>query len=404
MAIPPLTHELTLRSHPHVPLTIRASVSLAILALLGSCSGGSSIDSGVSMQMIDQRDYAASTAADGTILFSFEIPAGSHALQTIAQTPTGVLIPLSLRVGSRELLPQSSYTTAQSNRNPSKNLSVNAPYIDGPLPGAQGSVAFRYSPAGAGATVQLSVLSKRDADPTRGTLRLNLINVGPTANSQELRSDLEGVLNVVKQIYARVGISIDPQWYDFAGPRVVPDPRTGAELYRTISSAVRPYSVNVVLAARVDGLRSDDRYGIAGAVPGPAVASDVSAVVIDLIEVTGGDGAFQNDEDDRNDRPSRHNDEIRLAAEEISRLVGNYLGLEPIVVFSGSRVVASDSLPDTESCLTEEACEGLERARSNVMMPRPLRERDNNGRRRFHARDSFSELQRRILNTHVLVD
>lgn len=356
------------------------------------------------MPMVDQRDYQASTSADGMVSFSFEIPAGSHSLQAVAQSPTGTLIPLSLRIGSSELLPISSFSTAQSQQNLSYKVTVNAPFIDGPLPGAQGSITFRYSPGGAGIGVALSILSKQDADPAQGTLRLNLINVGPSANSQELRSDLEGVINVVKQIYARIGILIDPAWYDFAGPEELPDPRGGSDLYRTISSSVRPLAVNVVFAARVDGLRSDDRYAVAGAVPGPSIPSDRSVVIIDLIEVTGGDGAFQNDDDDRDDRPSSHNDEIRLAAEEISRVVGNYLGLEPIVVFSGSRVVASDSLPDTESCLTEEACEGLERARSNVMMPRPIRERDNRGRRRFHARDSFSELQRRILNTHVLVD
>jgi hypothetical protein len=66
-------------------------------------------------------------------------------------------------------------------------------------------------------------------------------------------------------------------------------------------------------------------------------------------------------------------------------------------------VESSDSLSDTESCLTEEQCESSGAARSNVLMPRPLRDR-NRGGRRFHPRDAFTEQQRVVLNNHILVD
>jgi hypothetical protein len=259
--------------------------------------------------------------------------------------------------------------------------------------------------------VSLALLSKSDSDSSSGTLKVNFISLGAAADSEEIRNDLEGVVEIVKVLYSRAGIGIDPAWYSFAGATEVTDPRAGDSTYDAISAAVRPYAVNVIFAGKVKGLKADDQYGVPGAAPGPSVPSARSAIVIDILEVTGGDGQFQVRGDGDTDRPSGHNDEIRLCAEEVARDIGLYLGLENVVEFKGGQVIRSDSLSDTESCITEIQCREQGDSRNNVMFPRPLRlssedsrNKKKGGANSYYAREDFSEQQRAILNSHVLVD
>jgi hypothetical protein len=271
-------------------------------------------------------------------------------------------------------------------------------------------VSYQLSTQQPARDVSLVVLSKNDSDLRNGTLKVNLIGIGAAVDSEEIRDDLEGVIEIVKVLYSRAGISIDPQRYSVSGPTEVSDPRTGDSSYDAISAAVRPYAVNVIFAGRVRDLRADDQYGVPGAAPGPSVPSSRSAIAIDILEVTGGDGQFQVRGDGDTDRPSGHNDEIRLCAEEIARNIGLFLGLENVVEFKGSQVIRTDALSDTESCITEIQCREQGDSRNNIMFPRPLRlssedSRGKNGSANsYYAREDFTESQRAILNSHVLVD
>jgi hypothetical protein len=398
---------------PNSLLTVPSlAICIATLSLLSACSsGGEKVDDGSSSLSIVQSSQNGSTREQGRALFSFALPAGANAFQLAGLSGDGTLVPKSLKnaVG-QELLTQSSQGTAQAQRSSATPSTLNFPYGTGAISSGNYQVSYQLSTQEPGKDVSLVLLSKSDSDLRNGTLKVNFIGIGAAIDSEEIRNDLEGVIEVVKVLYSRAGISIDPQWYSFAGPTEVPDPRTGDSSYDAISAAVRPYAVNVVFAGKVKGLKGDDQYGVPGAAPGPSIPSSRSAIVIDILKVTGGDGQFQVDGDGDSDRPSGHNDEIRLCAEEIARDIGLFLGLENVVEFKGNEVIGTDSLADTESCITEIQCREQGEARNNIMFPRPLRlssedNQDNNSDgTSYYAREDFTESQRAVLNSHVLVD
>ena len=389
-------------------LSLRSALALIVClsSLIGCSSGGSDVGDGSSGLAIDQSTLSSATSANGLAAFEFVPPAGSTAFQLVGLSGQGALIPQSL-INSRgqEIIGLSSQGTTQAKLSTVSPSSLNFPFLNGVVESGTYRAGYKLNSGVADADISMLLLSKRDSDSRNGTLKVNFISVGAAADSSDIREDLEGVVGIVKELFARAGISIDPQWSSFDGATELPDPRTGARLYEVISSAVRPYAVNVIFAGKVKGLKGDDRYAVAGAAPGPAVPSVHSAVLVDLLEVTGGDGQFQTDSDSNDDRPSGHNDEIRLCAEEIARSVARYLGLENNVEFRGGDVIRTDSLSDTESCIKEIQCREQGSARTNLMMPRPLREssRENNGND-FYAREDISEQQRIVLNNSILVD
>jgi hypothetical protein len=395
---------------------LNLAIFFALLFSLTNCSGGSSVSGGSSNLNLTEDEVRAVTGADGIAAFSFSISPGVSAFQLEASSPVGELRLLQVAgpSGAEIIGLESNPKFSEALQFQNSPNTFRAPLLTGSVvPGnytAVYEVRSGRNRQAAGVEIIGKILTKRDADLNNGTLRLNVVLVGPVADAADTHEALDGILEIVKVIYERAGIALDINLYDFAGAAKVPNPHDGDFFYETLSDSVRHGAVNVVLAADVNGTRGNDtRYGAFGASPGAATPSARSAVAISILEVTGRDGKF--DFKGRG-RTQEHNDEPRLAAEEIARHIGHYLGLTNIVDFgtSGiSRVSGSDLLNDTPSCLSYTDCQTEDLVRSNIMFPIPLPKiaRDqgqvNNGRE-YYRRDAITNEQRAVMNRSVLVD
>jgi hypothetical protein len=400
------------------------ALSLSTALILSGCtsSGGGSDDnasgggSNSPSAALRQQNSSATTNSSGIASFSFVIQPGENAFQIVAggiAAPTR-LIKLVDPTG-RVLINESTdsrVTGAITKQTPP--VVYNGPTLDYTV--VQGTYTATLEVADAkgnpfqGVLLNTSVVTKSDSDLSRGTLSVNMILVGPVGDSNAIRSGLQDGVNIWREIFARAKIDLDVQWFDAAGTDRIPNPFNSDAVYGTFSSAFRSRALNVAVGSIVqDSGRFDVAAGNFGSSPGAAISTNKSAVALSLLNITGSDGQF--------DVIGRggiqiHNDETRLAGEELAQLAGHYLGLTHSVDSQGagysSRIIKSDLLSDTESCATVLGCSNSESARSNFMFPFALRKfvRDIdefNMPREFFARGAVSDQQAAVMNRSVLV-
>lgn len=362
---------------------------LLILTAVGCSESGSSDEdpgSGNSSLVLNRQAFSATADASGKANFTFVLPAGSSSMQLAASE--GSLE--SLATGGANLAAQSAFVSSQQT-----GATINSPYSSAAgLPGQTFNTSFN---AAVGSSVGLQVFSKGDASRSSGTLKLNIVLLGPTGGSEDIMSAVDTALEVARITFSRAGVTLDTQISEFDGPGLAPAP--GDALYQSIVSAQRPASITVVIASERRGNKSDEfEYGILGATPFPAIANASSVVVLSLQDITGSDGIFDN---------SEHNDEERLLGEELARFTARALGLPNIVTIRGTNVTASDDLSDTAGCITEDACREDSSARTNLMFPEPLEkrseDRESSGNE-YYPRDQLTAQQAQVLNNSVLID
>ncbi len=382
-------------------------------------SGGETPASGSSDLKLTERAFAAETNGEGVATFSFTINPGETSFQLVGETSTGTMALTSLTGPNGELVGSGSSANLSDSLTASNNSIVfTAPLLTNSITSGQytGKVLVlktktRVIP---GANVDFKLFTKQDGTPTSGVLAVNMVLVGAVGDSVDTRSALEEAVDYWKIIYERAGIALDVQWYDFAGPSKVPNPRRGDPFYTQVSSAVRQGAVNVVVGVEVANTTSiDEKFGTYGSSPGSAAPGPHSAVALSIYEITGRDGKFDFT---GIDGKQIHNDEKRLAAEETVQLVSHYLGLRHTVEFRGnggtnSVVSGSDLLSDTDSCITVIGCRAEDLVRSNIMFPYPLQKNrkdllsdyDGKNRREFYAREAITDQQRTVLNSSIFV-
>ena len=394
----------------------RLIIAAVLISSLSGCTdsgGGDDTSDGQSDLDVTQRAYTSITGADGIAAINFSLPAGTTAFEIEASSSTGMLQITELTDSSgHSVLYQSS--AAGGTAREFSPVSIRLPYLTATI-GSSYTASFRLtatdrnSSALAGESVTLTVTSKKDKDSSSGTLKVNIVLVGPVANSDTTRESLQAAFDIWKQMYIRAGISLDPKWYEIEGPDEIPDPSSGDPYYEDLALSTRTDAVNLVFASYVEGTGSQssgNRYGVSGGRPGPVSASPRSAVALSILAMTGADGQFDLNPE-QTGSTEVHNDETRLAAEEMARLTARYLGLENIVEISGSTVTKTDSLSDTASCLTKTGCGYDEASRSNLMFPFPLQKlgsyEHENGVE-YYPREYLTAQQGAVLNSSVLVD
>jgi hypothetical protein len=389
---------------------MRTLLVCSILALtLSSCTNSDSDDDGEGggggASSANQAISAISDAG-GRVNFNIAVEAGENGVLLEAACGEGELHLVSMSGPQGALGIPSTWSALNPSSNESCVAAVAIPTNAGSIPAGNYNVNFELKDGSrflAARTVSAVITKKRDSDLSGGTLKVNMILYGPVAGNLDATASLQNSVEVWKELFARANINLNVQWYEFAGDDDIPDPSKGDSLYEAITSQTRDGALNVVIAARVRGLSDGGtRYGKIGATPGPIMAGPRSVVALSILAITGADGRF--DFENRYVTGGTHNDEERLAGEELARLGARYLGLEDIVTFRGgsSNVSDSDSLTDTPSCLTETDCRNEKPARNNTMFPKPLRKFDNDFDE-FYAREIVTEQQSAVLNASALV-
>lgn len=389
---------------------VKALAVAACLSCLISCTNGNeSVGSGESDLESGQTHFSAITDEHGIATFSLPLSSLAASFQaTVFSNSTSIRLVALKDPQGQDVTLASTEVTRQSDPFAASPHSTNYPYVSGVI--LDGVYTARYQLTGDvdDAELNLILTTKSDSDLRNGTLRVNLSLIGPVGASTDTTASLKDALEVWRQIYSSAGVLLDDKWYQFDGPQTLPDPRSGDPFYSEIVQKTRANAVNLVFGSQLTGLKApDSKYGLVGSIPGPFSLSAKGVVAISVLALTGPDGRFNYWD---TGSTQVHNDETRLAAEEMSRLTARYLGLEHIVVFQGNKVVADDSLPDTSSCLTITACRSYREVRSNGMFPFPLDknrspyDRDEDQGREFWPRDTFTESQRLALNRSVFVD
>jgi hypothetical protein len=209
-----------------------------------------------------------------------------------------------------------------------------------------------------------TIIAKRDLNASVGVLQVNLFLVGDEAQKESTRIVIDAALDLWRQIYAQIGVTLDVQIFDVSSDSgVLPVPFPGSDFYLNQATApgVRAFSLNMYVGDTIsaDGTQVPGNelpvLGIASAIPGPAIPTRQSAVAISLAQHQGPDGQFSQEESD-------------ILGETMAHEGGHYLGLfHPVE----SNFAIQDPLEDTATCSSFQNCidTGIG---SNNMFPTPL--------------------------------
>ena len=370
-------------------------IILLPVLFVNACSNSSSSDdpgNGDSSLRLAQQVFQTVADSSGHANFNFSVPAGFNAFQLAASA--GSLTALSGPQGN--LLSQTSLVSTAQRGNV-----TNVNYYSSSQAN-NGSYSASYS-APAGQSVTLVVSAKSDSNLSGGTLKLNIVMLGPVANSQDILDALDKSLEAARITFGRKNISLDTVITNFEGPATAPEP--GDSLYGSIVAAQRADSITVVLASKKTGSGSNGRrYGTIGAIPFPVNANANSVVIISIQDITGGDGTFNNSASGNRN----NDDQKRIMGEEISRFTSLALGLPNIVEIQGGKAASSDDIPDSPSCITRQACQEDSDSRTNLMYPEPLQKTKDNEDvgtgNKYFPRDQLTTQQGQVLNNSVFVD
>lgn len=369
-----------------------------------SADGGSDVPPAVSLNV---SNLSASTNENGQLTYTFSVAADVPSFQLLVFPGANQIKLVSLRNGQNEI----SLTPLEHSWQTPKDFSAQLNVLNFPFPGASlspGTYSATYQLVDGTATdtplgftsVDAKIVTKRDSNLSTGRVGVNVVLVGPLGGSQDLRDSLTEVMTNVQSTFSAASLTLDIAWFDVDGPDNLPDPRSNDPFYDQLSKSVRPNAINIVFGTDVFGLSDPDfRYSISSGDGGAAIPSVRSASAVSIFAVAGGDGKFNFDGDGGQ---QVHDDEVRLASEEVAQLIGHYLGLSHTVENDGNRTLSSDALTDTPSCVTLVECREEKEVRENLMFPFPVDILESN--LDTYRRNDLTEQQKAVIQRSVLVD
>lgn len=240
--------------------------------------------------------------------------------------------------------------------------------------------------AGGPANATGVLLAKNDANLTAGSLVLNIFLVGNEVQKTTNRQVIEEAITAYKAIFSSIGIAVNESYTDVNSTfGVLPNPILGSSFYGNLASGVGQLSLNMFIGETISadntqnvGNELDGVVGIASNIPGPAVATDFSAVVVSLTQHQGPDGQFSQEEKS-------------VFAETMAHECGHYLGLFHPVESSFDEF---DPLDDTATCTSLSQCitNGIA---GNLMYPSVVP---------GVIQRNLTSDQRRVVNRNIMVE
>ncbi len=227
---------------------------------------------------------------------------------------------------------------------------------DGPLEKGVYSVqiaalddAYAYAP---GVKVEVEVLTRRDPDPTTGTLRAVIAYAEGVRGEEGVQTAVEGAAAYWVDLYADQGLTLEVEYSDLVVDASLPEVAEGLEAYVTFLEASGERVVLLVVGEEISGDAA--LYGEAGGIPGPWAPTRRSAVEVGWLANAGADGSFSRSD-------------VLLFGETMAHEAGHYLGLFHPVEADYSYW---DSLEDTAECDDWERCDDA--LGRNLMYPYPV--------------------------------
>lgn len=236
------------------------------------------------------------------------------------------------------------------------------------------------------AVVNFTVTSREDGNFGGGTLDVNIFFVGSVGQNPTNKNAITSAVEEFKRIYAKAGISLRINNLDVSGANILPDPLSGSEFYRNASALGIIPGLFVFVTGDVSGT-GDRVLGIAGGIPGPAISTTRSAVVISIANGAGANGVFDSEE-------------IRVLGETLAHESGHYLGLFHPVDFDGNTVAAEDPLSDTATCSSINQCLQNDSLIGNLMYASPVQDTDGS----LIPQNNLTSQQGGVMNRYIAVD
>lgn len=254
--------------------------------------------------------------------------------------------------------------------------------------------------------VILSYITKSDGGDysSSATIDVNAILSGAVANDSQNRTSIESALGKVQNMFDGRSIKLAIKIIERSDyPTILPNPSDHTEngIYEGISNSY-PFAINLIFGADLLKLDSKNhRYAEGGFIPLPSIPSSRSVIGLSVEDLAGSDGEFDKDRDEGDDLENQEfNDETLQMATVIAHEIGHALGLKNTVEIVGERVIDSDTLSDTGSCVEEDGCESERDTNRNIMFPYSIKKQGSDND--FWTRDTISEQQAIVIKQNVL--
>ena len=200
-------------------------------------------------------------------------------------------------------------------------------------------------------TLDVELLLRSDADPTTGTLAIDVVMYGALNDDAEIVAATDDAIEVWEAIYEDVGIHLDVSRRTLTGaPLPPPTDASAGDQWRTLAEEGPDGTIHLVLSPDdVPGVPGV--VGVAGDIPGSLVPGPRSGIRLLPERVCGVDGVCDDAD-------------VQAYGELMAHEVGHYLGLFHPAEDSWDRW---DAHTDTAECTTRQACEAA--LGTNIMFP-----------------------------------
>ncbi|MDP2311747.1 MAG: hypothetical protein Q8P41_02500 [Pseudomonadota bacterium] len=200
--------------------------------------------------------------------------------------------------------------------------------------------------------VQVEVLTRAEPNAARGALRVVVAYAEGVRDEPDVVASVEAAVDYWVELYAAVGVTLEPEYSDIAVDAELPDTYEGLPEISAFHDSQDQRTLLMVVGERI----AADRwlYGEAGGIPGPYASADHAAVFVSWLANAGSDAEFQEAD-------------ILLFGETMAHEVGHFVGLFHPVEDGWEYW---DALEDTSDCTGMGACEGSLGA--NLMFPYPV--------------------------------
>ncbi|MDP2306787.1 MAG: hypothetical protein Q8P18_12255 [Pseudomonadota bacterium] len=318
---------------------------------------------GTRPDVVSSTTYEDTSDRDGYLTIPVEVKDGAAAFQIIVKRNRGMLSTEYLYDPEEELILDwedwydSSFSLTESFFPTEFATTLNWPVReeDGPLEEGTYEVVISTLDAqgyySGGENVQVEVLT-RTVPADERVLRAVIAYAEGVRDEDGVVEGVEDAVDYWVELYAAVGITLEPSYADIAVDAQLPDTYEGLEAISAFHEDSDQRTALLIVGERI----ADDRwlYGEAGGIPGPYAAADHAAVFVSWLANAGADGEFQEAD-------------VLLFGETMAHEVGHYLGLfHPVE----DGFEYWDALSDTEDCSAIGSCE--RDLGSNLMFPYPV--------------------------------